>query len=185
MDNEQNNNTKIFSLSSILQKWWKDKHPFLLYLMTCIGLLVVFYAFLYTSFYNQIIHPVIVIINAKFSAIILNIMGFSTSVKEASILSNEFAINIKKGCDAVEAIGLFSIAIIAFPTKINFKIRGLLIGIFLLFLLNLGRIVGLFLTGIYLPKWFDFMHVEVGQFVFMLVAIALFAYWIKWINEKK
>lgn len=55
---------------------------------------------------------------------------------------------------------------------------------FKLFALNVGRIVSLFLTGIYFPKAFNVMHVEVWQVLFIIFAIGLWIFWIKWTKKR-
>ena len=58
-------------------------------------------------------------------------------------------------------------------------------GHFLLFLLNLVRIISLFLTGVYYPDLSDVMHTEVWQVVFILAAVLLWAAWIYYSLKNK
>ena len=50
----------------------------------------------------------------------------------------------------------------------------------ILAVVNLVRIVSLFLVGVYFPKAFDWMHVEVWSAIFILLAIVLWTLWIQW-----
>jgi exosortase/archaeosortase family protein len=82
-------------------------------------------------------------------------------------------------------MALFSVAVIAFPGKLKQKLIGVFSGIIILYVLNQLRIVSLYLTGIYYPKAFELMHVEVWQFLFIIFAIALWVIWIKWTRTMK
>ena len=92
--------------------------------------------------------------NAIFSSKLLNLLGQHTVSQRDTVFSTVFSISVKKGCDAVEAMALFSSAVLAFPMAWKIKLRGLLIGIFMLFTLNFIRIVSLYLTLLYYPEAF-------------------------------
>jgi len=66
---------------------------------------------------------------------------------------------------------------------VEVKLVGFFIGIAVLFTFNILRVVSLFFTGVYFPKAFDFMHVEVWQVLFILFAIGLWIFWIKWTRK--
>ena len=76
-------------------------------------------------------------------------------------------------------------ALLAFPAGWKNKIIGLFAGIFLLFILNLIRIITLFLAGIYYPKAFDLLHVEVWQVLFILAAVGLWIFFIQKATKAK
>jgi exosortase/archaeosortase family protein len=95
------------------------------------------------------------------------------------IFSPAFSISIARGCDAIEAMALFASALLAFPARWRPKLIGLLGGIVALFLLNIIRIVTLFLTGVYFPKAFEIMHLDVWQALFLLFAVGLWIFTIQ------
>ncbi len=171
-----------FSLKNIFNLWWQDKHPVLLFGLAFFTLIIIFYVFLASNFYKNI-HPTILHGNATAANYILNLLQQQTGVLGNNISSPIFSINIAKGCDGVEAILLVVAILLAFPAALWKKIVGILTGTTILLLLNILRIIGLFLIGIYAPTWFDFMHIEVGQFVFILFSVAYCAYWIQWVNN--
>ena len=161
------------SVFARLHNNWKQKRPVLYFVLAFAVLLSIFYLFLFTAFFENHIQVHIVSLNASISGFILNLFGQHTFTSGSFITSSVFSINVKRGCDAVEPMALFAAALLAFPSSIKNKIKGLLIGISILFVLNIIRIVSLFLTGIYYPSVFEIMHIEVWQFLFILFALGL------------
>jgi exosortase/archaeosortase family protein len=119
-------------------------------------------------------------IYAKISSGILNILGQETSANNGNISSSAFAISVKKGCDAIAPMILYSFAIIFFPVNYKLKLKGIGIGIALLFVLNIIRIVSLYLIGKYANKTiFDIMHVDVWQIFFIIITVFIWVQWLK------
>jgi exosortase H (IPTLxxWG-CTERM-specific) len=158
---------------------WHQIWPVLLFVVGFAVLMILFYVFWLSDFFQSNIQPIIVSANSGISSFILNIFGMGTTAAGDNISSPRFAVNIARGCDAMEAMALFASALLAFPARWNYKLIGFFAGIAALFALNIVRIVSLFLTGIYFPKAFEIMHVEVWQVVFIIFAIGLWIFWIK------
>jgi exosortase/archaeosortase family protein len=146
--------------------------------------MVLFYAFWFSHFCQTILQPRFFSVNATLSSFILNLFGMGTVANRECISSSVFSVNIARGCDAVEAMALFASAMLAYPSKWNDKLIGFLASILVLFVLNISRVVSLFLTGIYFPKAFEFMHVEFWQVLFVIFAIGLLFIWIKWTEKE-
>ena len=166
-------------LASTLNSFWTEKRPVLIFVFGFIGLMALFYAFWFSSFYAGNIHPKIVGLNAIISSKLLNLLGQHTVSQGDTVSSSVFSISVKKGCDAVEAMALFTSAVLAFPMSWKVKLRGLLIGILLLFTLNFIRIVSLYLTGVYYPEAFETMHIEVWQVLFIIFSLGLWIFVIR------
>ncbi len=119
-------------------------------------------------------------IYANISSWILNVFGQSTTSKEGNISSPSFAISVKKGCDAIAPMILFSFAILFFPVNYKDKLKGIGIGIGLLFIINIIRIVSLYLVGKYSNRTvFDIMHVDVWQIFFIIITVFIWVQWLK------
>lgn len=169
--------------TSILRNWWQVKNPVLLYALAFAALMIVFYAVLYADFFRNGIHPYLLKFNASISAFFLNLLGQNTQHIGSVISSSLFSIDIKQGCDALEPIALFAAIVLAYPTAIFKKFQAVLVATFMLFSLNIVRIVSLFLTGVYFENLFDLMHIDVWQFLFILFAILLCLAFIRWVNQ--
>lgn len=119
-------------------------------------------------------------IYAKISSGILNVLGQGTSANDGNISSSAFAISVKKGCDAIAPMILYSFAIVFFPVDYKVKLKGIGIGIALLFVLNIVRIVSLYLIGKYTNRTvFDIMHVDVWQIFFIIITVFIWVQWLK------
>jgi exosortase H (IPTLxxWG-CTERM-specific) len=138
----------------------------------------------FTPFYREELFPVALRLTAKLSGAALACLGQEITVSGTSIRAPTFAVNIVRGCDAVEPIALFVCAVLAFPSPLVKKLPGILAGVLALALLNLVRIVSLFLIRVYAPRFFGVMHVDVWQGVFIALALALWLLWILWATRR-
>jgi exosortase H (IPTLxxWG-CTERM-specific) len=170
--------TKAPFFSGVRSKW-QQIWPVLFFVLGFAVLMILFYVFWLSDYFQNNIQPIIISMNSGISSFVLNIFGMGTKAVGENISSPRFSVNIARGCDAVEAMALFASALLAFPARWNYKLIGFFVGIAALFILNIVRVVSLFLTGIYFPKAFEIMHVEVWQVVFIIFAIGLWIFWIK------
>lgn len=103
------------------------------------------------------------------------------------LVSGGFKLKIARGCEGVEGVIILMAAILAFPAGIKPKLLGIIGGTFVLYILNLFRIAGLYYTLRYKPVLFDMMHVYVGQTLIILIAFLFFVAWLNILmnlNEK-
>ena len=142
-------------------------------------LLALFYGLSVTSYFDRMLYSYLEA-NAWVSNAILHGFGQQTQVSEVTIESPQFAIAIRRGCDAVEPTWLFCAAVLSFRAPLMRKLPGLLAGTVLLQILNLVRIVTLYWIGLYSPDIFEAAHMEIWPTVFIIVAIVLFIGWIEW-----
>jgi exosortase/archaeosortase family protein len=115
--------------------------------------------------------------NARGGAAVLRLLGHQATAADLSISSPRFEIEIRRGCDAVDPSLVFLSAVLAFPGRIRTKIPGMLVGTCVLMLINFVRIVTLFLVGVYFPRVFEIMHVDVWQVAFIFLAILFWVIW--------
>jgi len=128
---------------------WRRRYAVFLFLAGFAALMGLFYAFaLFTPFYERHF-PYYLDFNARLSGYILRFLGQDITVRGASISSSAFSITVKQGCDAIEPTVLFICAVLAFPAPFLSKIPGIIAGALFLAILNLVRVVTLFLTGVY------------------------------------
>lgn len=160
------------------------KHPVLVFILLFTVQMIIFYlAYMDPRVQNGLLLPWM---NhyAEISGKLLNILNQDVDIFSTAITSNRFAVDIKRGCDAVEAMAILAAGIIAFPARARYKLTGMAAGLFLIWVLNILRIAGLFLTGVYMQSLFDIMHLEISQMIFILIAIGMWFSWLQWINVK-
>ena len=120
---------------------------------------------------------------AKVSAVLLGLFESSIQVSGTIIRSESFAVDIRRGCDGVIATIILVSACLAFPLTWRQRASGALLGYLLIQILNLVRIVGLFLLGgAGAAQLFDFFHTYVSQF--FVIALTM-VFWIYWIGRQK
>ena len=171
------------SYFSEIRSGWRQKLPIIFFAVGFAVLMILFYIFWLSDYSQNNLQIHIVSVNARLSSFMLNIFGMKTTAVNEVISTPSFSISIAKGCDAIEAMALFAAALLSFPAKWHHKVIGFFSGILILFILNIGRVVSLFIIGIYFPKAFEIMHVEVWQVLFIIFAIGLWIFWVKWTRK--
>ncbi len=117
---------------------------------------------------------------AKVSAALLNLIGQDVQLRGSAIYGPRFAVEILNGCNGVETVVIFASAVLAFPAPWRARLIGLVLGVVAIQLLNLVRVIALFLTGSYFPAFFNSSHTVVWQSIVVLFGVLL---WIFWANR--
>ena len=178
------NKTKAIAASATRPS--SHQHSVLKFLVIFGVLLTVFYVFTaFSPFYGKRFVPSLHHWIAKVSGYVLDVLGHDTTVANVSIFSPRFSVRIVRGCDAVEAIALYVCAVLAFPLPLLKKFLGVIAGALLLSVLNLVRVVSLFLIGAYSRRMFDLMHIDVWQAVFIFFAVLLWILWLLWATQNQ
>ncbi len=115
---------------------------------------------------------------AGIATLILNLFGVEADHYGSVIRQPLFAVDIKRGCDGVVASILLISACLAYPFSWRDRGLGVLAGYGLIFVLNMIRIVGLFLIGLKGSAGvFDFFHTYVSQFVVIALTMVFWIFW--------
>ncbi len=115
--------------------------------------------------------------SARVTSVVLGWLGEPTTVDGTVLRSAAFAIDIRRGCDAYEPFAILAAGLCAYPAPWAARLRGLALGAVVLVLLNLVRILSLFVVGRTVPDMFDLAHEGLWQAVFIAVAVAFWALW--------
>jgi len=141
---------------------------------------LIFLFFLTDVYENYVVAP-LASLNSSISGALLNLVGYSSSVDDRTIkLLDSPGVFIDAGCLALEPAAIYLSSVLAFPSTFRKKWQGLIVGVFFLLTLNLLRIIGLVLIQKYFPDWFDFMHYEFFQVLFLVLAVLAWFIWIRW-----
>jgi exosortase H (IPTLxxWG-CTERM-specific) len=114
---------------------------------------------------------------ATASGIALDVIGQGVEQQGTVLRNHRFAVNIRNGCNGVETMLIFLSAVLAFPAPWGARLVGLVLGILAIQVVNLVRVVALFLTGAYLPSLFDSSHTVIWQSVVILCGVLLWMFW--------
>ena len=114
---------------------------------------------------------------AKTSGWALNVIGQDVSMRGTQIHGPKFAVDIMNGCNGLETVIIFVSAVLSFPAPIKSRLIGLVLGVVAIQLVNLVRVVALFLTGSYFPAFFDSSHTVVWQTIVIGFGVLLWMFW--------
>ena len=111
------------------------------------------------------------------SAAILRAVHEPIDVMGTIIRSPHFALDVRTGCNGVEAMMVLASAMLAFPATMRSRVGGLLAGTLAIQVLNLVRVSSLVWLGEHHRNFFDFIHVGVWQSLVILAAVGMFLFW--------
>jgi exosortase H (IPTLxxWG-CTERM-specific) len=114
---------------------------------------------------------------AHVSAGVLNLFGEHVAVAGSVIEGRGFAVDIKGGCNGVEAMMLLCAAIAAFDAPWRARLLGLIAGSAALMAFNIVRIASLYVIGERWRQLFETFHLAVWQTIMFAVAASIFALW--------
>lgn len=86
-------------------------------------------------------------------------------------------------CGAIEIMAIYFAAVIAYPTLLRKKLLGIIVGIPLMYFVNIFRLSFLAVVGALNAggKWFEFLHYYVWQAVYIVFVVAVWLAWIEFI----
>jgi exosortase H (IPTLxxWG-CTERM-specific) len=133
---------------------------------------------------DHVIEPFTGVI-ARASGVALRGLGQPVVRTGTLLRSPRFGVNIRNGCNGVEAMVILLAAIVAFPASWRARLAGLAIGGAAIQVVNLVRVVALFLTGAYLPRFFDAAHTVVWQSLVILSAVVIWILWARRVAPRR
>lgn len=164
--------------------WWNSRSAAMRFSMLFFLSMAIFYIFYTLPFFENTLLPHFVELQAVLANSILGLLGFKTVTVGNMITGTSFSVAVAKGCDGIESMALLAVSILVFPLPFRLKWPGVLAGLATIFVLNLIRIVGLFLTGIYWPSGFELLHTHGGFVLFTTFSILLVIIWASWAMKK-
>ena len=113
------------SLKAQWQSWYERHRPVLNFGLKFGISLTLLYIFLSIPFFDRVLYGYLEA-NASMTHAILQGIGLHTQLSEVTIQSPQFAMAIRRGCDAVEPTWLLCAAMISFPASWVHQFRGIL-----------------------------------------------------------
>jgi exosortase H (IPTLxxWG-CTERM-specific) len=114
---------------------------------------------------------------ARLSAAALHLIGERVNVDGTVITGSRFAVDIRGGCNGLEAVAFVAAAMLAFHAPLRKRIFGALSAAVILEALNVIRIDSLYLLGVYHRSVFETFHLAVWQTLMFGAAVFLFLIW--------
>ena len=115
---------------------------------------------------------------ASVSSAVLNLIGNDvTTTRGTMMFSRSFAVDVKNGCNGLEAVILVVAAIVAFPAPWRLRLVGAVASALIIQAVNIVRVASLFVIGRDHPAAFNSAHVVVWQSAMFLLSVILFLLW--------
>ena len=166
--------------------WMATHGRDLRFLVIFVLLMGLYYAASTTALVKERFFPWYLRVSAATSGQVLRLFGNEDlQVKDKSLISRRGAISVERGCDAVEPSALFVSAVLASPVPLLQRLLAVVVGTAVLMVVNLLRIISLYLVAVHWRKAFDVMHLDVWQAAFIFLAIALWAVWATQVSRRR
>ena len=163
----------------------RENLPVIAFVGRFAALSALIYALMLWPWFDRVVFAGYLAGNASASGFVLRTLGQSASVSGTVIHLNGSAVNIRRGCDALEPTALLAAAMMAFPAPWRWRLRGLIAGGLLLAVLNIARIVTLSLARLYWPASFDPLHLEIWPVAMILAALVCWLIWAGGLRARK
>ncbi len=147
------------------------------FLLRFFGLLILFYVVVTPEPVDRhVVTPFTAAITAV-SAGALRLFGEPVTRIGTMIQGPHLTIDVKNGCNGLEAMVFVAAAIVAFHAPPRMRLIGVAIAFLGIQVLNIIRIVSLFLLGSYHRRLFDMFHLAVWQSLIFGAAVLMFFVW--------
>jgi len=175
--------TEKVSLTQKIRPFLSLRHPITRFCLLFLILIIVFSFLLSLGLVKQYVYNPLTTLIASQAAWILKVLGLKVYASGIIISGEGFSVKILANCNAIFEIMLFLSAVISFPALLKEKLVGGVLGTILIYLLNLLRVVILFLIGVYSPQFFEGTHIYVAQSIFIVMVAIFWLFWAgRWVR---
>ena len=121
----------------------------------------------------------------RISSDLFHFMSIPCSYKGSVIRLPSISLDIKFGCNGLEAVMIYSVAVIAFPSTVKKKIIGIASGFFVIQAINILRIASLAYASVHFRGLFEYLHIYVAQGMMIAVSLGLFFLYLEYAKNSK
>jgi exosortase H (IPTLxxWG-CTERM-specific) len=145
---------------------------------------VIFLASIFSFFFllrtglvrNYLAEPLAVAF-AVVGSLVLNLLSFPATAEGTLLRVEGFAAQIDDVCTGIFVVAIYVSAVLAYPSGVRDKLKGLLVGVSAILALNLVRVVSLMYIGRYFPDLFETAHLLVWQSLVIFATLIVWIYW--------
>ena len=112
----------------------------------------------------------VVLITSK----VLSALHIPTTCTGSIIHLPSISLDVRFGCNGLEAVMIYSVAVLAFPARWKKKVYGIVAGFLIIQVINILRIVGLAYAGVYFQNIFHYIHIYIAQGIMIAIALGTF-----------
>ena len=112
------------------------------------------------------------------SGALLNAIGQHVRVAGTVIAGPQFAVDVRGGCNGLEAVVFVAAAMLSFAAPWRIRIIGAIAAALILEAINVVRVASLYLIGLYHRSLFETFHLAIWQTAMFAIAVLLFVVWV-------
>jgi exosortase/archaeosortase family protein len=105
---------------------------------------------------------------------ILEVLTIPSTYQGSVIKLASIALDVRFGCNGLEAVMIYSVAVIAFPASWKDKLMGILGGFLVIQVINILRISLLAYSAIHFKDLFEYIHIYIAQGMMIAVSLGVF-----------
>ena len=114
------------------------------------------------------------------SHFLINLFGGEATQEGTRLIGPRMSLDVRDACNGVVAMILFIGAVVAHEARASMKLLGLLLGLVVIWLVNLVRIATLYAVAAIAPARLEFFHIYVWQTLIILCVVAIWYAWASW-----
>jgi exosortase H (IPTLxxWG-CTERM-specific) len=156
----------------------KSNLPIVRFIIITIVSLILFFWLLKTKFFEANFAEPYTNFVAASGRFALRLLGIQARGEGSLITSPEFTVNIMNVCNGLEVTAIFFATVLGFPARWRNKLLGLAIGYPVIYLINIIRIVVLFILGFKMPDIFETVHYYYAQAFVILATVGVWLIWV-------
>ncbi len=119
------------------------------------------------------------------TAKILSLLGIASTCRGSIIELFSISLDVKFGCNGLEAVMIYSVAVIAFPASWKKRLAGIAAGFAVIQIVNILRIAGLAYSGVYARNLFEYIHIYVAQGMMIAISLGVFFIYLNYAKPKE
>lgn len=133
---------------------------------------------------HYVVNPITSAI-ARASGVLLAALGVPNQTYGTVIRGDDgFSVNILDGCNGMDVAAIVVSAVVAFPSTLVQKGIGVVLGLLGVQIVNLVRIVTLYLIGMRYPALFESFHYYVWQSAVIVLSMAIWLFWAEYLVRR-
>ncbi len=139
--------------------------------------IISFYTVLRMSIIREIVGQPLAVAFTVVGGLVLNLLSLKATASGTLLQVEGFTARIDDVCTGIFVVAIFFSAVLAYPSRMKEKLKGFLVGAFVIFSLNLIRVVSLMYIGRYFPSFFEMAHLLIWQSLVIFAALLAWIYW--------
>ncbi len=128
---------------------------------------------------NGLYTQMILFLTGQFAGLLNIPYSFSGSVLQLP----SFALDIKFGCNGLEAVMIYSVAVAAVPLPVRSRVWGIIAGFIAIQVVNVIRLVALVYIGTHYWRAFRLVHIYIAQGMMIAVALGMFLLYLSYAGK--